>query len=232
MKIIEVFLDIVHSIVEIENTKKFNNVIKKSLWFTPLVYIISTLSLLYRNRIHNLPFVSISLVQATLIFIYFMFFICYYYLLRYTLKQIMDCMKGDGRNKKLQLLFLLLVMLLYYLLMFFILYILIGNIWFSFTTVFGYYLVILFLPFIIKGGDENISELLTILLFISIILKIPLSLGGFMGEKVVYHEYLSSKEESYVYYGVYEGLYQFEKDNTIVLVPIDSGYIKYKIKEN
>ena len=32
----------------------------------------------------------------------------------------------------------------------------------------------------------------------------------------------------YIYYGNYEGLYQFVSKEKVILLPIDSGYIEYK----
>ena len=71
---------------------------------------------------------------------------------------------------------------------------------------------------------------MTIICFTVIILEVPMSIGGLKGQEVVYYNFDTKEKNKYIYYGNYEGLYQFVSDNKVILLPIDSGYIEYNNK--
>ena len=79
---------------------------------------------------------------------------------------------------------------------------------------------------IIDSGYKIIN-LMTIILYITLILEIPISFGGLKGQEVTYHDMESSTDKKYIYYGNYDGLYQFSDNDNIYLIPIDNGYIMY-----
>ena len=64
--------------------------------------------------------------------------------------------------------------------------------------------------------------------YMTIVLHIPISLGGFEGQEVVFYNEMQKTDEKYTFYGIMDGMYQLTDDNNVYLIPIDKGYLKYK----
>ena len=101
------------------------------------------------------------------------------------------------------------------------------NIKFAFSIII-FYLFTLCLYVFIYNQSRTISKIiLTFFISFTLVLGIPANIGGLKGQEVIYCKYDTDKEEHYTYYGISDGLYQFTNEDYVILIPSDSGYIKY-----
>ena len=210
-----------------ENITKLNNFIKNNLWLTPLIYIVGTLTLLIRNEKYGLQFAPISLLQFALILVYLVTFFGLYFLIILNIYGCFNLIKSKEKHK-------IFGIFLYVIIYMFLLYIVV-NILFLLIDDKSIVLKILSFLFIlwpiinaILIKKNIMTDIITVICFTSIIMEIPMSMGGLKGQEVIYHCFDTRKENKYIYYGNYEGLYQFVSKGKVILLPIDSGYIEYK----
>ena len=82
--------------------------------------------------------------------------------------------------------------------------------------------------FMFLKNNDVIAKISRIILYSTLILNVPISLGGFCGQEVFFYNNDTQETEKYIYYGNYNDLYQFKRDNKIYLFPLDNGYIYYE----
>ena len=140
--------------------------------------------------------------------------------------EIFEVLKEKGKKQKRKIIKYILFYLVYAFIIFDIILIVTDNYKTSISICFSYYL---FYPIcmIILENTGNLSNVMTIVFYIHLIMQIPISLGGFKGQEVIFHDYNTNKKIEYIYYGTYEGLYQFTQDNKVILISIENGYIEY-----
>lgn len=203
-----------------------NNYIKKNLWITPLIYIIGTIALLIRNKRYGLQFTTISLLQFALIVVYLIGFLKVYSLIEYNFIKLFEVWKKKEKHKIKMTIKHLFFYSIYFGFIFCIMFLLTDNYKIALKLCISYYL---FYPIFIVhlSNPDKISNIIIIIFFITLIMEIPISLGGFKGKDVIFHDYNTNKEEKYIYYGNYDDLYQFTTGNKVILIPIDNGYIEY-----
>lgn len=204
-----------------------NNFIKESLWLTPLIYIIGTLALLIRNKMYGLQFIPISLLQFAIIVFYLIIFLTIYSLIEYNYIALFDLLKNKEKSKLIKIIGHIVISILYYFVSFCFLYLLIDDSILVIKLMISYFI---FWPIfvIFLNNKDIISNFITVIMFITLIINIPMSLGGLKGQKVIYHPFNNSDNyQTYMYYGNYDNLYQFTSYDKVILIPIDSGYIEY-----
>ena len=81
---------------------------------------------------------------------------------------------------------------------------------------------------IVVSKSNIVTFIVSAVYFSLFIFNIPMQLGGLSSTKVTYYNYNSNVSVEYLYFGNYDGMYQFIRDDKVVLIPIDSGYIEYK----
>lgn len=212
---------LIYDIIRLKSSndyKKIEKIIKNKVILIPLIYIVGTISLIFRNQFLKLPFNYISIVQLAVILAYLVVYIGCYMIIELALIKLFE---KDHKIKKIGIL-LLLEFCSWYMIYWFVQDFKISIILFIF-----FYIILPSLSIFLEKFKHYIN-LLTITSFLIIILYIPIQYGGFKGQLVVYHNYETKEEIECTYYGNYDGLYQFAKDDIITLMPIDSGYIEYK----
>lgn len=209
-----------------KNFSKINQFIKNNLWLTPLVYIIGTIALLIRNKMFGLQYTSISLLQFSLIVVYLIIFLVMYSCIEFNFIVLFDLINKKDESKVTKIVGHIILFLLYFLMVYCFMYILIDDTNVTIKLVLSYFILWpIFLIFL--NNNDKLSNLVTILFFITLIMNIPISLGGFKGQDVIYYDYNTNEKIEYIYYGNYDGLYQFVLKDKVILIPIDSGYIEY-----
>lgn len=208
------------------NINKINKFIKDNLWITPLVYLIGTIALLIRNKMLGLQFVPISLLQFSIIFVYTIIFLILYSFVELNYIVIFNMVK-ERKFDFSKLIGYILLHFLYLVLVFLFIYFLTDNEKITLQLIFCYYF---FVPvFIIFFNNKDfISNITAIIFIITLIINIPISVGGLKGQEIIYHSFEKDEKIEYIYYGNYDGLYQFIKDDNVLLIPIEDGYIEYK----
>lgn len=210
-----------------ENIKKVNNFIKNNLWLTPLIYIVGTITLLIRNERYGLQFAPISLLQFALILVYLVTFLGLYYLIMINIYNFVNLIKGEQGHKILGscLHTIIYVFLLY--IVFYILFLLTDDLS-TVLKILAFLFILWPISNVLLIKQNILTDIITVICFTAIIIEIPMSMGGLKGQEVIYHSFDTMRENKYVYYGNYEGLYQFVSNEKVFLIPIDSGYIEYK----
>lgn len=198
------FID-VKKFYEGKTLKKINSTIKNNVWLIPLIYIIGILVILFRNYKYGLQFQPISLIQFSLMTFYLAISLATYSIIKYYYIFLFQLLLSFVINDKIIIL----------------------------RDIIVYFIFMPFIASIFVQKISILSDFFIVLVFISIILDIPMSLGGLGGQKVIYHDYRTNTENTYMYYGNYEDVYQFINDgNTVLLIPKDNGYISYKNGSN
>lgn len=210
-----------------ENIKKVNNFIKNNLWLTPLIYIVGTITLLIRNERYGLQFAPISLLQFALILVYLVTFLGLYYLIMINIYNFVNLIKGEQGHKILGscLHTIIYIFLLY--IVFYILFLLTDDLS-TVLKILAFLFILWPISNVLLIKQNILTDIITVICFTAIIIEIPMSMGGLKGQEVIYHSFDTMRENKYVYYGNYEGLYQFVSNEKVFLIPIDSGYIEYK----
>ena len=190
--------------IENKNIEKIKQFIKNNLWITPLIYIIGIITLLLRNKMFGLPFNAISFIQFSVIVVYLIIFLFMYSFIEFNFIALFELIHKKANYKFIKV---------------------IGHIAIKLSLIY-----FIFLPIILcfaYSEKIKITNIVIIIVFMTLIMEIPLSLGGFKGENVIYHNFNTNKKQNYTYYGNYDGLYHFVSENKVILIPIDSGYIEY-----
>ena len=229
-KIENSFYEYFSTFIHTKSFKMMNTFIKTNVWIVPVIYFIGTIALIIRNKIYGLPFSPISLIQFAIIVVYVVAFLIMYAFIEYSTIQVIGFFQRILKREKniilkfiLQLIFHIVLLVI----VFYILYFILENIERTLLLCIAYYI---FFPIIMIIIDSRykINNLMIIILYITLILEIPISLGGLKGQEVIYYDMENSIEKEYIYYGNYDGLYQFSDNDNIYLIPIDNGYIMYK----
>lgn len=211
-----------------DSIRKFKSFIKNNIWITPTIYIIGTVALILRNKTIGLPLQTLPLHQFTLIFIYS---VCSFF--SYTIIEdnliLIKTYSTQKNNKAFtiikRILIVVLILIIYFLLFAF----LTSDIKSAFIIIFICYLCTPFSYVFLYDQSESIVKIILIILeILTPVLAIPANIGGLKGQDVIYCKYNTDKEEHYTYYGLYDSLYQFTDKEHVILIPYDSGYIKYK----
>lgn len=228
-KIENSFYEDFNTLVNNKIFKKINVFIKTNVWLVPLIYFVGTIALIIRNKAYGLPFSPISLIQFAVIVVYVGAFLIMYTFIEYSTIQLIELLKKILKKEKnviLKFIVQLISYIIFVIIIFYVLWFIIGNIERALLLCMIYYI---FFPIIMMITDSGykILNLMTIILYITLILEIPISFGGFKGQEVIYHDMESSTDKKYIYYGNYDGLYQFSDNDNIYLIPIDNGYIMY-----
>ena len=228
-KIEKSFYEYFNTLIHNKIFKRLNVFIKTNVWIVPLIYFVGTIALIIRNKAYGLPFSPISLIQFAVIVVYVGIFLIMYALIEYSTIQLIELLKKILNREKNVILKFILQLISYIIFVVTICYILrfiIGNIVRALLLCIAYYM---FFPIMmmITDSEYKIINLMTIILYITLILEIPISLGGFKGKEVIYHDIESSTNKEYIYYGNYDGLYQLSDNDNVYLIPIDNGYIMY-----
>lgn len=199
-----------------------NEFVKNNFLLITAIYVIGTIILLIRNKSIGLLFEPISFLQFAIIVTYYIIFLLMYFLISFVLKEIKSSFTFS-KQTFFDILSLLLILLLYLGL----LYLIFDDVKTSISCTLGFYLI---LPgvFMILNNDDVIAKINRIILYSTILLNVPISLGGFCGQEVFFYNNDTQETEKYIYYGNYNELYQFERDNKIYLFPLDNGYIYYE----
>lgn len=205
-----------------------NKFIKNNLWITPLIYIIGTITLLIRNKMFGLQFSSISLLHFSLIVVYLIIFLIMYSLIEFNFISLFNIFLKKRDNKIITIIGHVIIFFIYYIIIFSFLYLLTDDIILTKNILLSYYVFCPLFVTLLDNRDLLMSNIINIVLFITLIMNIPISLGGFKGQNVIFHSFNNKKLDHYVYYGNYDGLYQFVSKGKVVLMPIDSGFIEYK----
>ena len=208
------FYENFNKIVHNKTYKRLNLFIKNNVWIVPLIYFVGTIALIIRNKIYELPFFPISLIQFAVIVVYVSVFLFMYSFVEYNSINVMVSIKKE----KINILEIVMQLIFHIFLLFIIC---------SILLCIGYYI---FVPtFIIMLDNKyKIYNVAIVILYITLILEVPISLGGFKGQNVLYHDIETNTESQYIYYGNYDGLYQFSNSDNIYLIPLDNGYIIYQ----
>lgn len=229
-KLDDSFAENIYKLISKINFEKISIFIKKNIWVTPFIYILGTIILLIRNKILGLQFAPLSIIQFTLIIVYIFLFFLAYSLVEYAILSFFDAIK---KFKIIAIFTSLLGIGVYCIFIYLGLYALTGKSSLSFGIVGSCFL---FYPIIqILYNFDNVFLLIfNFLLFTLCLFNIPMRLGGLAGTKVTYYCYECNCPKKYIYYGNYEGMYQFieinnNNKNKVLLIPIDSGYITYEI---
>lgn len=224
------FFDFFDILVHSSLKDKVNTYIKDNVWIIPVIYIVGTGILLLRNKIYGLPFYPITLVQLAIIVVYLLGFLFLYSIIEGIVINIVSSIKNLMKKEIKEILSIILYL----------------TVW-GILIVLGYYLIqfisggnpdikkilltyyIIYPIFVILfNKNDVISNLVTIFVYTTLIFFIPISIGGFKGQRVIFHDNTTNVEDEYIYYGNYDGLYQFRKENDIYLIPIENGYLIIK----
>lgn len=226
-KIENSFYEDILSFFKKKDFNRINNFIKNNLWLTPVIYIIGTIALLIRNKMYGLQFHPISLLQFAVIVVYLITFLIIYSLIEFNFISLFSLIKKKDKSETINIIGHIILFILYFIISSSLLYLLIDDSKLIIKLILAYFI---FWPIFIVflNNRHKISNFITIIMFITLIMNIPMSLGGLRGQEVTYHDFSSNNEYSYIYYGNYEGVYQFVSENEVILIPIDSGYIKYE----
>ena len=211
---------------------KINLFIKNNAWIIPLIYIIGTIALLIRNKLYGLPFYPISLIQFAVIVVLSLFFLFLFTIVEYNGINSLNCFKqvsNKEKGKLLQFIGYLIADITFLFIISLILWFIVEDMKRAIILCFGYYMVFPIM-IITLNSRYKMSNLITIMTYISLILEVPISMGGFKGQEVLFHNNKLNSEIQYAYYGTYNGLYQFMDNENIYLIPIEDGYITYPKK--
>ncbi|MFG6318440.1 MAG: hypothetical protein K1W33_01030 [Clostridia bacterium] len=224
------FYEELNRIIHSNISNEFNAFVKNNAWVIPLIYFVGTIALIIRNKKYGLPFYPISIIQFAVIVVYISVFLIIYAFIEYNIISLIESIKKIPKEKKKGIIELLSCLFLYIVLLgitSYILYFITGETGKTVLLCFVYYF---FLPIamVTINSKYRISNIIIVLLYIMLILEVPISIGGFKGQNVLYHDIETNTNKEYIYYGNYEGLYQFSDDENIYLIPIDNGYIIYK----
>ena len=213
--------------IENKNIEKIKQFIKNNLWITPLIYIIGIITLLLRNKMFGLPFNAISFIQFSVIVVYLIIFLFMYSFIEFNFIALFELIHKKANYKFIKVIGHIMIFISYFCLITCFLTLLINDNLIAIKLSLIYFI---FLPIILcfaYSEKIKITNIVIIIVFMTLIMEIPLSLGGFKGENVIYHNFNTNKKQNYTYYGNYDGLYHFVSENKVILIPIDSGYIEY-----
>ena len=228
-KIENSFYEYFNTIIHTKIFEKLNLFIKNNVWIVPIIYFIGTIALIIRDKEYGLPFSPISLIQFAVIVVYVGIFLIMYTCIEYSNIQLIEFFKRIVKKKKniiFQMIVQIIVHIVVMLIILSIFLFILGNMERTLLICISYYIVFPIIIMLIDSKYKS-SNLIIIIFYITLILEIPISLGGFKGQEVLYHNISDNTENEYVYYGNYDGLYQFSDNDNIYLIPIDSGYIIY-----
>lgn len=206
--------------------QKINLFIKNNVCLIPIIYIMGTMILIFRNKLIGLPFEPISLIQFAVIVTYFVLFFLLSMNIENLLKKISDNKNNKEKLRKYCCLYAMFLSFCFY----FISFLINNNKLALIFFLFFYFAYPIFLHWF--KAIKLVGKIMYISVYLILICNIPLSLGGFKGQNVYFYENDSNTVKEYTYYGNYKDLYQFIKDNTIYLIPLDKGYIYYEINKN
>lgn len=225
-KLEDTFLFDSKRIIKNEKLINFKNYVKDNSLLIFVAYFVGVIGIFIRNYSVGLPFFSVSLIQAFIIFLYFLLFLTAYALLEYLYVKLYEEVK---RKNKRNIIIYSAYILLSIVTLCLILVFLLMNFFMSFFVVL--YMYILYPLFVVytEEGDKTIGRLISIIVFYYFIMLIPIQYGGLKEQKVMFINYASGENVCYLYdyYGNSDGLYLFKKDNRVILVPMENGYIMY-----
>lgn len=209
--------------------EKINKFIKGNAWIIPAIYIIGTIILLFRNKIYGLPFASISIIQLSVLVVYLILFVSMFAIFEYNIIAFIETIKNNQeKNKGIKIIGTLIWHIVLIIIASIILVVIMGESRQLFFLLIFYYILYPIFTIIINKSDM-ITNFFAIVIYITLILQVPISMGGFKGQDVTYHSIDDNTNIEYTYFGNYEGLYQFiDKDKNIYLIPMDNGFITYK----
>ena len=186
-----------------ENKKyeKFNKFLKENVWIIPIIYITGTIILLFRNKIYGLHFAPISVIQFSLLVVYLILFVAAFAFLEYNIIAFIEILKSNQKkNKKFKIIGTLIWHIVLLMITSFILIIIIGENRRIVVFLVGYYILYPIFSVIIDKNDI-LSDLITISVYVTLILEIPISIGGFKGQDVTYQSINDSTNYEYTYFG-------------------------------
>lgn len=160
--------------------------IKDNIWLTPVIYIIGTLVVLLRNKMFGLQFTNISLLHLAVISVYVLFFIISYSLAEYIIYSFKT--NNNVKSKFVCCIRFIFIYTLYLFIIIYLLSFLTDNIAIGISITFVY---LILWPIIMKVYSKLVvaSKIVTIMMFMILIMQIPLNMGGFKGQEVIFHSY-------------------------------------------
>lgn len=214
---------------------------KYSICATILVYFVGTAILLLRNSSAQVPFTPLSIIQATIITLYFALLLGSFIITEYTICSLWSLKRDSPQisQKKWPVLILILISILAIYIVSYILSLFLHNFLLPFFLITMFYalpttIMHLGKRFFFKKSQDCILAILCWACFISaaFIALLPMSIGGLNAQKVIYYD--NNKPticQEYDYYGVAEGLLVLKHDDKISLIPVGNGHIEYQIQE-
>jgi len=183
----------------------------KNILIIPGIYILGTIILIIRNKFLGFPFYTLDFVRLTLLVVYFIISYLTYLIIEYVLL--------NGKRNRYLIIFLFIIPITY--ICVFELDII--------MSLFSFLLYPIVMYFLYKKEKKPLlNEILVIFFYMTILLGIPISMGGFKGKTVYFYDDALNTKTEYIFYGIENGMYQFADKNNIYLIPIDKGYIEYK----
>ncbi len=195
----------------------------------PIVCAIGVAALIARNMAAGLPFVSLSVVQYAILAVYVIVFLAPPVIIGIVQRELYRKKPRDKIRHKLEH-FIRFVGWEY--LGFIVLAIIPWSIILGSVLKAVMYILPLYLLAPVLGCWHGAKTLfIKVLLYsamgTSLILQIPISLGGIRPLPVSFCSFSTEKCIDYVFYGEANGLYQLSDNETIILIPTSDGYIKY-----
>lgn len=207
---------------------------KHFIFFAPAIYILGTVVICIRNSLLGLPFITISIVQYAILVFYMLLFIVPIIGLNLADKKIKVLIKNKNYNVKQSIKTYWQIigkpMLQFGVTDYILLGFLIQDAVMALILVAVTYYFASALPNLFGNTiGYALKYLLQLCMCVVMLMQIPMTLGGLRGFGVEFCQNddteINCKE--YVYYGEYDGLYQFRNSDTIILMPTDAGFIRY-----
>ena len=224
----ESIVDYIKKVGKNDDIKSINEFIKDNVWIVPIMYIIGNICLLARNRLYNLPFGTLSITQLSVIFTYVVIIYCIFCMTTSIIISIKKQFKRYKTNNNIKyIIFLIFISIIVYILLLILIYYFVQNFEISIIYSIMFFALLNVHEFCVKRYGI-LYDLIILFAFCIIIIEIPISRGGFKGQKVIFHDSSTNQEKEYTYYGTNENLYQFTDGENVYLIPTENGYIKYK----
>ena len=216
------------------------------------VYIIGSIALMIRNKIIGIPFQIFNLQQYVITIFYWIMISILQFIVSIPLFVIKICyhreLEFKYKTKQIVSVIFSILFILFNAIILLILNLVINinNVKFLLYFYLPIFIIFPICRYIIdwKNFIYKFFDIIFYIYAITVLFYIPINLGGFEYIKVNYIPYSSDIIENsnsyysydekitneYEYYGITDSLYILKQENTLYLVPVDSGYIKYELK--
>lgn len=236
-----------------EQFVKISNFLEKHYLLIILaVYIIGSIALMIRNKIIGIPFQIFNLQQYVITIFYWIMISILQFIVSIPLVVIKICyhqeLEFKYKTKQIVTVVFSILFILFNAIILLILNLVIdiNNIKFLLYFYLPMFIIFPICRYIInwKKFIYKFFDIIFYIYAITVLFYIPINLGGFEYIKVnyipyssdiiensnLYYSYEEKTTNEYEYYGITDSLYILKEGNTLYLVPVDSGYIKYELK--